>query len=215
MAWMEQLESTNVAQAAYCAVGAYVLGCFATGYYLVRAHLGRDIREVDSGSVGARNVGRLMGKWGFIFTVVGDFGKGLLAVWAAWHFTHSELLAALAMLAVVAGHVWPAQLRFRGGKGVATSLGALLILDWQLAAIYVAVFATGAALIRRSVLPGLFAYICLPLASYWLDRDGLKTIVIGVLGLMILLAHRKNIIAEIPGLAGRRKMSAKPEPPKP
>ena len=215
MAWMEQLESMNFAQAAYCAVGAYVLGCFATGYYLVRACLGRDIRDVDSGSVGARNVGRVMGKWGFVLTVAGDFGKGVLAVWAAWHFTHSELLAALAMFAVVAGHVWPAQLRFRGGKGVATSLGALIILDWQLAVTYAAVFAAGLALIRRTVLPGLFAYVCLPLASYWLDRDGLKAIVIGALGLIILLAHRKNLVAEIPGLAARRDVAAKPEPPKP
>jgi glycerol-3-phosphate acyltransferase PlsY len=215
MAWMEQLESVNVAQAAYCAVGAYVLGCFATGYYLVRARMGRDIRDVDSGSVGARTVGRVLGRWGFVLTVLGDFGKGVLAVWAAWHFTNSELLAALAMLCVVAGHVWPAQLRFRGGKGVATSLGALLILDWQLAVTYAAVFAAGLALIRRTVLPGLFAYVCLPLASYWLDRDGLKAIVIGALGLIVLLAHRKNLVAEIPGLSARRNVAPKPEPPKP
>lgn len=214
MAWLEQLQALNGAQAAYCALGAYVLGCFATGYYLVRAVKGRDIRDVDSGSIGARNVGRVLGKTGFFLTVLGDFGKGLLAVWAAWHFTDNTLLAALAMLSVVAGHIWPAQLHFRGGKGVATSLGALLVYDYQLALAYGAFFAAGFALTRRTVLPGLFAYVCLPFMSYWLEHDGLKVAIICVLGVMIISAHWKNLVEEFPALATRRSVNAKPEPPK-
>ena len=132
MAWIEQLQSANWFQATGCALGAYLLGCLATGYYLVRARTGRDIREIDSGSTGARNVGRVLGKTGFGLTVLGDFGKGALAVWGARHWTHDHQLAALAMLAVVAGHIWPAQLRFRGGKGVATSSARCwcLITGW-------------------------------------------------------------------------------------
>ena len=83
MAWVEQLQSANWFQATGCALGAYLLGCLATGYYLVRARTGRDIREFDSGSTGARNVGRMLGKTGFGLTVLGDFGKGMLAVWSA------------------------------------------------------------------------------------------------------------------------------------
>jgi hypothetical protein len=126
MALIEHLQSANGLQAICSVVAAYLLGCFATGYYLVRARTGRDIREIESGSTGARNVGRVLGKPGFVLTVFGDFGKGALAVWFAAEFTnHNGLAMSLAVLAVVAGQIWPAQLRFRGGKGVATSFAAL------------------------------------------------------------------------------------------
>lgn len=214
MAWMEHWQSLNGTEASLYVAGAYVLGCFATGYYLMRARTGRDIRDFSSGSVGARNVGRVLGKSGFLLTVFGDFGKGMLAVWAARRFAGDDLSAGLAMLAVVAGHIWPAQLRFRGGKGVATSIGALLVCDWRLAVTYALVFGVGLAVVRSTVLPGLFAYVCLPLACYWLDHDGLKTFVIGTLGFIVLLAHRKNLVDEIPALAARREVAAKPHEPK-
>ena len=214
MAWVEQLQSANWSQMAVYALGAYVLGCFATGYYLVRALRGRDIREVDSGSVGARNVSQVLGKWGFLLTTLGDIIKGVLAVWATWRLTGDGQLAALVMLAVTIGHIWPAQLWFRGGKGVATSLGALLIYDWRLAMTYVVVFLAGFAVTRKTILPGLFGYVCLPLAAWWLDHDGLKTTFIALLGTMVLFAHWRNIVEEFPALAARCGVAAKPEQPK-
>jgi glycerol-3-phosphate acyltransferase PlsY len=214
MAWMEQLQAANARQAAAFAMGAYALGCFATGYYLVRATKGQDIRNFESGSVGARNVGRLLGAAGFFLTVFGDLGKGVLAVWAADRFTSDSLLPPLAMLCVVAGHIWPLQLRFHGGKGVATSLGALLVYDYRLAVAYALFFLGGFALIRKTILPGLFAYACLPLTSYGLDRDGLRLGIVAILAGMILFAHRKNLVEEIPALAARRGVTAiKPEHP--
>jgi glycerol-3-phosphate acyltransferase PlsY len=214
MAWMEQLQAANGGQAAACAMGAYALGCFATGYYLVRTVKGQDIRNFESGNVGARNVGRVLGWTGFLLTLIGDFGKGVLAVWAADRFTTDSLLPAVAVLCVVAGHIWPVQLRFHGGKGVATSLAALLVYDYRLAVAFTLFFLSGFALTRKTILPGLFAYACLPLTSYWLYRDGLQLTVISVLAGMILFAHRKNIVEEIPALAARRGVTAKPEHPK-
>ena len=214
MAWMEQLQSANWGQATACAFGAYVLGCFTTGYYWVRARLGRDIRDLGSGSIGARNVGRVLGWTGFAVTTLGDMGKGVLAVWAAFHLTDNDRLAALATLGVVAGHIWPAQLRFRGGKGVATSLGALLVFDWRLAVTYVVVFLCGLAFTRKTVLPGLFAYACLPLASFWPEHDAVKVTFVAVLSVIILFAHRQNLVEEISALAARRGGTPKPEPPK-
>jgi len=214
MAWVEQLQAANGMQAMVCAIGAYVLGCFATGYYLVRAVTGRDIRNFESGSIGARNVGRMLGRTGFLLTVVGDLGKGVLAVWATHRFTGDNLLVALALLGVVAGHIWPVQLRFHGGKGVAASLGALLVYDPRLAVAFAVFFLGGFALIRKTTLPGLFAFACLPLTTYWLDRDGLKLVVIAVLAGMILFAHRRNLVDEIPALAARRGVTAKPQHPK-
>ncbi len=211
MPWIEQLQSANWFQATGCVLGAYLLGCFATGYYLVRARTGRDIREIESGSTGARNVGRVLGKSGFALTVLGDFGKGALAVWSAREWTHNHHLAALAMLVVVAGHIWPAQLRFRGGKGVSTSLGALLMFDYRLALTFAALFLAGYALTRRSVLPGMFAFACLPPAGFWLDHDCLTTALLTVLAATILVAHRRNFVEEIALLYARRGVAPKPE----
>lgn len=214
MAWVEQLQSANWGQMAVYVLGAYVLGCFATGYYLVRALRGADIRDVDSGSVGARNVSQVLGKRGFVLTTLGDIAKGVLAVWGTRHLTGDDRLAGLVMLAVTTGHIWPAQLRFRGGKGVATSLGALLIYDWRLALTYVVVFLGGFALTRKTILPGLFSYVCLPVAAFWLGRDGLNTAVIALLAALVLVAHRRNIVEEFPALAERCGVAAKPEQPK-
>jgi glycerol-3-phosphate acyltransferase PlsY len=214
MVWVEQLRSANWNQMAVYALGAYALGCFTTGYYLVRALKGMDIREVDSGSVGARNVSQVLGKGGFVATTLGDIAKGMLAVWATFHLTRDDHLTALVMIAVTAGHIWPVQLWFHGGKGVATSLGALLIYDWRLAMTYVVVFLGGFALTGKTILPGLFGYICLPVAAYWFDHDGMKATFVAVLAVLVLFAHRRNILEEFPALAARYGVTAKPEQPK-
>ena len=162
MAWIEHLQSANWFQATGSVLGAYLLGCFAIGYYLVRARTGKDIREIGSGSTGARNVGRVLGKPGFVLTAFGDLGKGALAVWSAREWTNNHHLAALAMLAVVAGHLWPAQLRFRGGKGVATSFGALLMFDYRVALTMLVLFLGGFAVTRKSSFPG---HVCVCLSA--------------------------------------------------
>ncbi len=211
MAWIEHLQSANGLRATGSVVAAYFLGCFATGYYLVRARTGRDIRESESGNTGTRNVGRVLGKYGFLLTVLGDFGKGALAVWAVREWTNNQHLAALAMLAVVAGHIWPAQLHFRGGKGVVTSFAALLLFDYRVALTILVVFLCGFAFTRKSLFPAMFAYVCLPLADGWFHRAGLTATLMAVLSAMILFAHRGNIGEEIAGLLARRGIMPKPE----
>jgi glycerol-3-phosphate acyltransferase PlsY len=212
MAWIEYLQSANGVQATSSVVAAYFLGCFATGYYLVRARTGRDIRDIESGSTGTRNVGRILGKSGFVLTMLGDFGKGALAVWFAAEFTsHNQWAMALAVLAVVAGHVWPAQLRFRGGKGVATSFAALLLFDYRVALTILVVFLCGLAVTRKTLFPAMFAYVCLPLADGWFNRAGLTVTLMAILSAMILFAHRRNIGEEIAGLWARRGVVPKPE----
>lgn len=215
MAWTEQLQAVGVLPVLGCLVSAYALGCFATGYYLVRMRTGRDIREIESGSSGARNVGRVLGWKGFVLTFLGDAIKGVLAVWVALHFTGSHLVAALAMLCVVAGHIWPVTLYGRGGKGAITSLGALAVYDPQLVLAYFAVFLPGVALTRKSLLPGMMAYLCLPLVSYWLHRDPVETLIVGALGGLVILAHRQNLLKEFSALAVRRGWSVKPQHTKP
>jgi len=100
-------------------------------------------------------------------------------------------------LAVTAGHIWPVQLRFHGGKGMATSLGALLVFDADLAMIFAVVFLCGAALTRKTVLPGLFALACVPLAQIWFEHNPPKTILLSIWAGLVLIAHRKNLVEEI------------------
>jgi glycerol-3-phosphate acyltransferase PlsY len=213
MPWIEQLQSANWGEAACLCLVAYALGCFTTGYYLVRWRTGQDLRDLGSGSVGARNVGRVLGWRGFCLTVAGDFGKAALAVWVACHFTTSEMLVALAMLAVVAGHVWPAQLHFRGGKGMASALGALLVYDVELAAVLAVVFAVGFAVLRRTVLPGLFALACLPLVSPYLGRGPTEACGLSTLAALVLMAHRRNLMTELSRLFERPGADPKHHPP--
>lgn len=105
---------------------AYLLGCFPSGYLAVYLATGRDIRTIASGSTGSRNVGRVLGKRGFALTLALDAAKGALAVWLARRCGGPAWLPAAALLASVAGHVWPLPLRFRGGKGLATYAGGML-----------------------------------------------------------------------------------------
>ena len=212
MAWIEQLQSANWFQATGCMLGAYLLGCFATGYYLVRARTGRDIREFESGSTGARNVGRVLGLTGYLLTTLGDLTKGALAVWFAVEFTHhNRFIMGLAALAVVVGHVWPAQLRFCGGKGIATSFAALLVFDYRVALTILVIFLAGYALTRKSLFPAMFAYVCLPFADAWFHRAGLTATLMTLVAAIILFAHRRNLAEEMATLLARRDMASKPE----
>lgn len=209
MVWIDQLRGTNWNHATGISLAAYALGCFATGYYLVRLWSGQDIRAVGSGSIGAKNVGRVLGKTGFLLTVLGDIGKGAFAIWVARHFTLDEHVVALALLAVVVGHIWPLQLRFHGGKGMATSLGALLLFDYHLAFSYVLLFACGFAVMRKTVLPGLLAMASLPLVCMFLNHDQAKVVFISILAGLVLLAHRKNLMDEFEHFLERHNIRAK------
>lgn len=216
MAWIEAFPSVDWSQVSVIALGAYILGCFATGYYLVRLRTGQDIRELGSGSAGAKNVGRVLGWRGFVTTLFGDFGKGLLAVWMVRQFAqdaHAEALAAVALLAVAAGHIWPAQLRCRGGKGVATSLGGLLVFDPGLAVAFALVFAVGFAALRRTVLPGLLAFAALPFASVYLRHDTTQVMWLSILAGMIWISHHKNLLEEASRWLERRNERLKHHPP--
>jgi acyl phosphate:glycerol-3-phosphate acyltransferase len=209
MSWMQDLRSANWNQAAGLCLFAYILGCITAGYYLVRLHTEQDIRLIGSGSVGARNVSRVLGKPGFFLTLLFDFGKGALVVWTVRHFTTDDRLVALSMLAVVAGHIWPAQLRFRGGKGMATFLGAFLVYDPQLALTYGVLFLCLSAVLRRIVVPAACALACLPLASVLLGHSHAKVVLISILAGLVLIGHRKNLAEEFSQWAARRHLHPK------
>lgn len=110
------------------ALAAYVLGSLVGAYYVVRLRTGRDVRETGSGNAGARNVWRSGNKVSAALTLAWDMLKGALAVRLAQQIAPGDAAVGLAFVAAVVGHVWPAQLQFRGGKGVATAIGGLLAI---------------------------------------------------------------------------------------
>jgi glycerol-3-phosphate acyltransferase PlsY len=205
MDWIQQLQSGNWQRVAGCVLEAYLLGCFVTGYYLVRALTGKDLRKIESGSIGARNAGRVLGKTGFLVTLLGDLGKGALAVWIAREWTGDNRLALFALLAVVFGHLWPVQLRFQGGKGVATSLGALLVFDYRVALMFPLLFLVGFVLMRKTLLPAMFAFACLPMVAWFFNCDHVTVALLTFLVALILFAHRRNLAEEFAVLAARRR----------
>jgi glycerol-3-phosphate acyltransferase PlsY len=175
----------------------YVVGCFTAGYYLVNLRTGEDIRTKGSGTVGARNVGRALGPVGFIITFLLDFLKGALAVWLTRHFHLGPWGTVFAILALVIGHIWPAQLRFRGGKGIAPSLGALIVYDPFLVFGMTAFFLVAWMWLRRFTLSGIMAFSAAPLLIFAGEPPMVKVVGISILAGLILIAHRKNLREEI------------------
>jgi glycerol-3-phosphate acyltransferase PlsY len=196
-------------------LASYAIGCFTAGYYLVRWRAGLDLRQLGSGSVGARNAARTLGPLGFVLTFLGDCLKGWLPVRTAlaWDFGPEAVIGV--MLAVVAGHTWPAQLRFRGGKGVATSLGALLAYDPFVLVILGTVCLPVLALMRNFTLSGLFAFSLAPLVAFFCELGNMKVVGLSLLAVLILIAHRKNLREELGRIMHRREAKEKPEQPRP
>src|SRR6202050_4969187 len=108
---------------------AYLLGDIPFGYLLVKLTTGRDVRTSGSGNIGATNVLRTSGRVAGVATLLLDIGKGYLAVWIAGRISHHQVVAmSVAALAVMAGHAYPVFLKFRGGKAVASFVGAFFCL---------------------------------------------------------------------------------------
>ena len=118
----------DLAAAALLGLGAYVLGSFPTGYVLVRAVRGTDIRDVGGGNVGALNTYQQVGAWGGLLVLSVDAAKGALAALAPGWSGAPEWTVFLTTPLVVAGHNWPLFIGFRGGKGAASILGVSLVV---------------------------------------------------------------------------------------
>lgn len=181
---------------------AYLLGCIATAYYLVRLRTGQDIRQLGSGNVGGRNAGRVLGKAGFVLVAVGDALKGLLAVLFARYLGVGGWSMLLVILAVVAGHIWPAQLGFKGGKGAATLMGALIGYNIVIALLIAGIFVLLFVFLRSFTLAGMLALGLTPFALLILGQPRMDAISVAAPVLLVIFAHRANLRAILQGRAG-------------
>jgi len=194
---------------------AYLLGSIPFGYLIVRSQRGIDVRATGSGSIGATNVMRNLGIAGFVATLVLDAGKGLVAVMVAEKLTqpwqdHSAWVAA-AGVAAIFGHCFPAWLKFRGGKGVATGLGVFIMLVPLPIGAALAVFGLVVALTRTISLGTIVAATAFPVLVYTLNHPPAPIVVASAVGAAIVIAkHRVNILRLLKGTEKRlgRRTSA-------
>ncbi|HOW66002.1 MAG TPA: glycerol-3-phosphate acyltransferase [Candidatus Paceibacterota bacterium] len=198
----------------FAIAAAYGLGCFSAGYYLVRWRTGSDIRARGSGATGAKNVGRLLGFWGFAATFLIDSAKGALAVGLGRWLGVPPGVLMIVVLAVVIGHAWPVQLGFRGGKGIATALGAMAAhTPWALVGIG-AVVAITYWMGRRFVLSGIIAFFLLSFMLMVWPGEIISGLGCLVLACLLALTHRRNLRQELTGLepeGGLKKKGSDPQ----
>lgn len=171
----------------------YALGCFSPGYWLVRWRRGGDVRAQGSGATGATNAGRALGRGGFAAVLLLDMAKGAAAVALAHWAGLPAWIQALAGLAAVAGHIWPAPLRFRGGKGIAPGAGAMLLIDWSGTLLAGAVALLLLAALRRFTISGLAGVAAFPLLCLARGLAAPVVAVAAALSALVLWAHRANI----------------------
>ncbi len=152
-----------------------------------------DPRTQGSRNPGATNVLRVGGKSAAIVTLLGDMLKGLIAVGLARLLEMDDLIVAAVALAAVIGHLYPLYFGFQGGKGVATLMGVLLGMSWQLGLVWTLTWLAMAAVFRISSLSALVATSLVPLYTYWLLDSFWLVICTAVLALLIIWRHRSNI----------------------
>jgi len=176
---------------ALVALIGYLLGSIPFGLVLTRLSGAGDLRTIGSGSIGATNVLRTGSKKLAAATLLLDGGKGALAVWIG-----SLLLPdhgpALGGVCAFLGHCYPVWLRFKGGKGVATLLGAGLVLNWMVCVVFAIVWLAAAGISRISSVGGMTAALSTPIAAWLLGRPDLAP-AFACMAAVVLWRHRPNI----------------------
>ena len=168
----------------------YALGSIPFGLLLAHAAGKGDIRQVGSGNIGATNVLRTGSKGLAAAVLLLDAAKGFLAVWLAARWWPE--MAPLAALGAVVGHCFPLWLKFKGGKGVATTLGVCVGLGWPIGFAYAVVWLAMLALTRISSVGGLSAVAAAPIAAAVLGRSDLIPVLLAITTIVFVM-HRENL----------------------
>ncbi|KGG11949.1 MULTISPECIES: glycerol-3-phosphate 1-O-acyltransferase PlsY [Prochlorococcus] len=180
-----------------CLGVSYFLGSIPTGFIFSKYLKGIDIRDVGSGSTGATNVLRHVGKKAALTVFLIDVGKGILSVLMAKLLTLSPTWQVFAGLASLSGHIWPIWLRWQGGKAVATGLGVFLGLSWQVGFASLCVFLAIFSSTKIVSISSLSAASSLPIFMLFILRgdEGSLAYVLASFAAMLLVfwRHRTNI----------------------
>lgn len=210
------------------AIIAYLIGSISSSVIITKKLAGFDVREKGSGNAGSTNVLRTAGKKAALLTLICDILKGVIAVLVAFLIglvakdISRAVLVQLAAIFVVIGHTFPIFFGFKGGKGVATSLGVLLIINWRIGLICL-VFALLIMVLTRMVsLGSIGAAVLFPVlvifmqkANYLVNGSRFSYIVFGLcLAAIVIFNHRSNLVRIINGNENKLSFKKKEEPKK-
>ena len=201
---MESISQTYV----LTAIIAYLAGSIPFGLILVNITGAGNLREIGSGNIGATNVLRTGHKNIAIATLILDCGKGGVTVTVAQ--SHGLDLAVISGVCSVVGHIFPIWLKFRGGKGVATVLGVLLAIAWQVGLTAVATWLIIAAIFRYSSLAAILALTLSTVYAWYLPDTNVSIMTTLIAGLSIL-RHKENMWRLIKGKESKIKLGKKSE----
>jgi glycerol-3-phosphate acyltransferase PlsY len=176
----------------------YILGAFPTGYLIARLH-GLDITSQGSGNVGATNVSRVIGKRAGVLTLLGDVCKGALAVAIGYTVSPYGWFPAGAAVAVVCGHCFSIPRYLKGGKGVATALGAIAVLFPISALVAIATFGSIFAFSKIVSLASISAALIAPILSLITNQSDAISAALACMSAVIVYRHRENIQRLIEG----------------
>ena len=181
----------------------YLFGSFPSGYLAGRIAKGIDIRSLGSGSTGATNVLRHIGKRAAITVFLLDVFKGVLSILLAKYFLLNDSWQVAIGLSTLIGHIWPVWLNWKGGKAVATGLGIFLGLSWQVGLATLGIFIIMITLFRIVSLASVSAALALPLImflSFSTSNFSLPFLIISLLAMtLVIWRHRENIVRLIKG----------------
>lgn len=185
-------------------VAAYLIGSIPTGYIIVKLLKGEDIRKIGSGSTGATNVKRVLGKGGFFTTLILDAIKGaapvLLAAYLSARFDDTHLIApVLAAIMVLLGHSKSLFLGFKGGKSVASGVGTLIALCWQAGLLVAAIWAVITYTTRYVSVGSIIAISLSPLIMFIFNKPLIYVAYCALGAFYIVYLHRENIARLIKG----------------
>ncbi|MFB1082722.1 glycerol-3-phosphate acyltransferase [Jeotgalibacillus sp. JSM ZJ347] len=170
----------------------YLLGSLNGAYYITKFLKKKDIRTLESGNAGATNAGRVLGKKGFLLTVLIDAVKTWIALYLGmlW-FGVSEWVMFSAILFVLLGHLYPVHLQFKGGKGIVVYLaGALWVEPLSLAAAAIVMGITF-GLTRKYTISGFLAISMVPIVLFWLYGVTVLPMGMSIAFIVLLIAHQK------------------------
>ena len=180
---------------------SYLLGSIPTGFLIGKYLKNIDLRLIGSGSTGATNVLRNVGKWPALFVFIIDVGKGLIAVKIAQYYADQGLIEVLAGISAISGHIWPIWLKGKGGKAVATGLGMFLALSWKVGLASLGIFLIVLAKSKFVSLSSISAALLLPIFMFFNIGDFIHPyfIISLIVSLLVIWKHRTNIHRLIKG----------------
>ena len=189
--------STTFSSGLFIIFIGYLIGSLPSGYLAGRWIAGIDIRKTGSGSTGATNVLRQVGKVPALIVFVLDVSKGTISILIAKHLGVNDYFEVATGIAALGGHIWPIWLNWKGGKAVATGLGVLLGISWSVGAASLGIFLTILTFSKIVSLSSVTSALTLPfliLIKFQGDNFRMAYLIVGILAsAMVLWRHRENI----------------------